>query len=73
VTGPAGRYALAFRRAALRALRMVDRQPAERIMAATEGPRDDSHPPGAKMRTGSHGLWRIRVADYPVVCTIDDQ
>jgi mRNA interferase RelE/StbE len=30
-------------------------------------------PPGAKMLTGSHGLWRIRVGDYRIVYTIDDQ
>jgi mRNA interferase RelE/StbE len=73
VTGPAGRYALAFRPAALRALRKLDRQAAERIKAATERLRDDPRPPGAKMLTGLHGLWRIRIGDYRVVYTIDDQ
>jgi hypothetical protein len=61
VTGPAGRYALTFRPAALRALRKLDRQIAERIKAATEALQDDPRPPGAKMLTGSHGLWRIRI------------
>jgi mRNA interferase RelE/StbE len=64
---------LAFRRAALRALRKLDRQAAERIKAATEGLRGDPRPPGAKMLTGSHGLWRIRADDYPIVYTLDDQ
>lgn len=73
MTGPASRYALAFRPAALRALRKLDRQAAERIKAATEALRDDPRAPGAKMLTGSHGLWRIRVGDYRVVYTIDDQ
>lgn len=73
MTGPAGRYALAFRPAALRALRKLDRQAAERIKAATEELRGEPRPPGAKMLTGSHGLWRIRVGDYRVVYTIDDQ
>ena len=73
MTGPAGRYALTFRPAALRALRKLDRQIAERIKAATEALQDDPRPPGAKMLTGSHGLWRIRIGDYRIVYTVDDQ
>jgi mRNA interferase RelE/StbE len=73
VTDPAGRYALTFRPAALRALRKLDRQIAERIKAATEALQDDPRPPGAKMLTGSHGLWRIRIGDYRIVYTVDDQ
>ena len=73
MTGPASRFALAFRPAALRALRKLDRQTAERIKTATEALRDDPRPPGAKMLTGSHGLLRIRVGDYRVVYAIDDQ
>ena len=73
MTEPADRYGLTFRPAALRALRKLDRQIAERIKAATEALRDDPRPPGAKMLTGSHGLWRIRIGDYRVVYTVDDQ
>jgi mRNA interferase RelE/StbE len=73
VTGPATRYALAFRPAALRALRKFDRQTAERIKPAAEALRDDPRPSGAKMLTGSRGLWRIRVGDYRIVYAIDDQ
>lgn len=73
MTDPADRYALTFRPAALRALRKLDRQIAERIKAATEALQDDPRPPGAKMLTGSHGLWRIRIGDYRVVYTVDDQ
>jgi len=73
VTDPADRYALTFRPAALRALRKLDRQIAERIKIATEALRDDPRPSGAKMLTGSHGLWRIRIGDYRVVYTVDDQ
>lgn len=73
MTDPAGRYALTFRPAALRALRKLDRQIAERIKVATEALRDDPRPSGAKMLTGSHGLWRIRIGDYRVVYMVDDQ
>lgn len=73
MTDPAGRYVLTFRPAALRALRKLDRQIAERIKVATEALRDDPRPSGAKMLTGSHGLWRIRIGDYRVVYMVDDQ
>ena len=73
MTDPVGRYALTFRPAVLRALGKLDRQIAERIKAATEALRDDPRPSGAKMLTGSHGLWRIRIGDYRVVYTVDDQ
>ncbi len=73
MTDPADRYELTFRPAALRALRKLDRQIAERIKVATEALRDDPRPSGAKMLTGSHGLWRIRIGDYRLVYTVDDQ
>ena len=73
MTGPASRYALAFRPGGLRALRKLDRQTAERIKTVTEALQDDPRPPGAKMLTGSHGLLRIRVGDYRIVYAIDDQ
>jgi hypothetical protein len=46
VTGPVARYGLAFRAAAPRALRKLDRPVAERINAGTEALRDDPRPPG---------------------------
>jgi hypothetical protein len=63
VTEPVGWYSLTFRPAALRALRKLDRQIAERIKAATEALQDDPRPPGSKMLTGAHGVWRIRIGD----------
>jgi mRNA interferase RelE/StbE len=73
VTGAPPRYELVFRPAALRSLRKLDRPIAERIKAATDALRDDPRPPGAKMLTGSHGLLRIRVGDYRVLYTVDDE
>ena len=67
------RYALQFAPKAVRALRKVDRLVAERVRTATEALRDEPRPAGAKMLTGVHGVWRIRVAgDYRVLYTIDD-
>jgi mRNA interferase RelE/StbE len=67
------RYALEFAPKALRALRKLDRPVVERIRIATEALRDEPRPAGAKMLTGEHGVWRIRVAgDYRVLYTIND-
>ena len=67
------RYALEFAPKALRALRKLDRLVVARIREAAEALRDEPRPTGAKMLTGTHGVWRIRVAgDYRVVYTVDD-
>lgn len=70
---PAARYTLVFRPAALKTLRKIDRQAASRIKDATEALRDDPRPAGVKMLTGAHGLLRIRVGDYRVLYTVDDE
>jgi len=67
------RYALEFAPKAIRSLGKLDRPVAERIRAAAEALRDEPRPPGARMLTGMHGVWRIRVAkDYRIVYTLDD-
>jgi mRNA interferase RelE/StbE len=73
VTDPAAQYSLVFRPAALRSLRKLDRQVAERVKAATEALRRNPRPPGVKMLAGSHGLLRIRVGDYRVLYAVDDE
>lgn len=67
------RYALEFAPQALRSLRKLDRSVVARIRSAAEALRDEPRPPGARMLTGLHGVWRIRVAkDYRVLYTVDD-
>ncbi len=67
------RYALEFAPKAVRSLGKLDRPVAERIRAAAEALRDEPRPAGARMLTGIHGVWRIRVAkDYRIVYTLDD-
>jgi mRNA interferase RelE/StbE len=73
VTDPAARYSLVFRPAALRSLRKLDRQVAERVKAATEALLENPRPRGVKMLAGSHGLLRIRVGDYRVLYAVDDE
>ena len=67
------RYALEFAPRALRSLRKLDRSAAARIRLAAEALRDEPRPPGARMLTGMHGVWRIKVAkDYRIVYTVND-
>lgn len=67
------RYALEFAPRAIRSLGKLDRLVAERIKAAAEALQDKPRPHGARMLTGMHGVWRIRVArDYRIVYTLDD-
>ena len=67
------RYALEFAPKAIRSLGKLDRPVAERIKAAAEALWNDPRPPGARMLTGMHGVWRIRVAkDHRIVYTLDD-
>ena len=69
----AQRYRLELAPKAIRSLGKLDRPIAERIKAAAEALRDNPRPPGARMLTGMHGVWRIRVAgDYRIVYTLDD-
>jgi mRNA interferase RelE/StbE len=73
VTSTPPRYALEFAPRALRALRKLDRPVVEQIKIATEALRNEPRPAGARMLTGMHGIWRIRVAgDYRILYTIDD-
>jgi mRNA interferase RelE/StbE len=67
------RYALEFAPKAVRSLGKLDRPVAERIRAAAEALCDEPRPARARMLTGMHGVWRIRVAkDYRIVYTLDD-
>jgi mRNA interferase RelE/StbE len=70
----AQRYALEFAPKAIRSLGKLDRTIAERVKLAAEALRDNPRSPGARMLTGMHGAWRIRVAkDYRIVYTINDE
>jgi mRNA interferase RelE/StbE len=69
----ARQHALEFAPKAIHSLGKLDRSVAKRIRAAAEALCDDPRPTGARMLTGMHGVWRIRVAkDYRIVYTVDD-
>jgi mRNA interferase RelE/StbE len=65
-------YRLEFSPAAARQLRKLDRATAARIRSATEALRDQPRPPGATALQGRRGYLRIRVGDYRIIYSIDD-
>jgi mRNA interferase RelE/StbE len=68
----AARYRLEFAAAAARHLRKLDRDTAARLHGATERLRDQPRPPGATALQGRRGYLRIRVGDYRVIYSVDD-
>lgn len=50
----------------------MDRRVVARILPAIAALADDPRPPGVKRLKGASDLWRIRIGDYRVVYTIED-
>jgi mRNA interferase RelE/StbE len=69
----ARQFALQFRPAAVRQLRKLPKDAQRRLRAATEALCDQPYAPGATKLAGTDDLWRIRVGDFRVVDTIDDE
>ena len=65
-------YRLEFSPAAARQLRKLDRPTAVRIRSATEALRDQPRPPGVTALQGRRGYLRIRVGDYRIIYSVDD-
>jgi mRNA interferase RelE/StbE len=68
----ATRHRLEFSPAAARQLRKLDRADAGRIRSATEQLRSQPRPPGATALQGRRGYLRVRVGDYRIIYTVDD-
>ncbi|HEV2946874.1 MAG TPA: type II toxin-antitoxin system RelE/ParE family toxin [Gemmataceae bacterium] len=66
------RYEVIFKPSAEKALHKLPETVQRRIVAAVEGLQDDPRPPGSVKLSGELDLWRIRVGDYRLVYTIDD-
>jgi mRNA interferase RelE/StbE len=60
-------------RAADKALRKLPVKVQRRIAAATEALADEPRPTGCAKLHGTDDLWRIRVGQYRVVYTIEDE
>jgi len=64
-------YRIELRPAAARALRKLDRDVGLRIQGAIALLAQDPRPPTARALRGRPG-WRVRVGDYRIIYTIDD-
>ncbi|MGH2872934.1 MAG: type II toxin-antitoxin system RelE family toxin [Solirubrobacteraceae bacterium] len=65
------RYRIELRPAAARALRKLDPQVARRVQAAIALLAEDPRPPASRPLRG-RPAWRVRVGDYRVIYTIED-
>jgi mRNA interferase RelE/StbE len=67
-------FTVEFAPAAAKALQKIDKRNRLRIAGVIELLSVDPRPPGAKMlRGGEHGRWRVRVGDYRIIYTIEDE
>jgi mRNA interferase RelE/StbE len=65
------RYRIELRPAAVRALRKLDPPAARRLQAAIALLAEDPRPPASRPLRG-RPAWRVRVGDYRVIYTIED-
>lgn len=65
------RYRIELRPAAVRALRELDPPVARRLQAAIALLAEDPRPPASRQLRG-RPAWRVRVGDYRVIYTIED-
>ncbi len=65
------RYKIELRPAAARALLKLDPQVARRVQAAIALLAEDPRPPASRPLRG-RPAWRVRVGDYRVIYTIED-
>lgn len=65
------RYKIELRPAAARALRKLDPQVARRLHAAIALLAEDPRPPASRPLRG-RPAWRVRVGDYRIIYTIED-
>lgn len=66
-------YAVSFRRSAEKDLRRLDDATQRRILRAASGLAREPRPAGCRKLHGSESGFRIRVGDYRIVYTVDDE
>ena len=66
------RYRVEVSRPASRQIEALDKTTQARIVTRLEGLEADPRPNAAKKLKGEHATWRIRVGDYRIVYTIED-
>jgi mRNA interferase RelE/StbE len=65
-------YDITFARSARRELEGMERKAAQRILRRIEDLADDPRPHGCRKLQGGAELWRIRMGEYRVVYSVDD-
>ena len=65
-------YAVVLTRSARRELERLDVGVARRIISRVEALAEDPRPHGCVKLQGAADLWRIRVGDYRVIYSLDD-
>jgi mRNA interferase RelE/StbE len=65
-------YRLEFTDAARRQLRKLPRQAAQRLRPVIDALADDPRPAGARALQGQPGVLRVRVGDYRILYTVED-
>jgi mRNA interferase RelE/StbE len=65
-------YSISFARSARKELESLPAKLVQRIFPAIEALANKPRPKGCRKLTTEKNLWRIRVGDYRVIYTIDD-
>ena len=65
-------YSIHFKRSAQKELSQISPAYISKIVQAIESLAENPRPSGVKKLKGEENAWRIRVADYRIVYTIDD-
>lgn len=66
-------YSVTLRPAARRALRRLDKPVQKRIAEALRALEDEPRPQGVKALATDSELLRIRIGDYRIIYTVDDE
>ena len=66
-------YAVSFRRSAEKDLRRLDAATQQRVLRVTTSLARMPRPVGCRKLHGSDNAFRIRVGDYRIVYTVDDE
>lgn len=66
-------YSVFFKRSARKELSRLDKGLRERIWASVVSLEEGPRPPGCRKVRGASNLWRIRVGEYRVLYSIEDE
>lgn len=65
-------YQIEWKRSATKELRRLPARTIARVISTVEGLASDPYPVGATKLTGSEKSYRIRIGDYRVIYTVED-